>query len=386
MKLNWVNFLHIYQPPHQDGEVLERVLYESYEWILQLLEKNPQLKLTINISACLTEQFMKRGYHDFLNRLFSRVKSGQVELVGTAAYHPILPLLPESEIRRQIQLNNEMNSKFLGKAYKPKGFYLPEMAFDRRVAKILEDMGFEWVILDEIAAKKTIDYNTRYTLSGTKLKVVFRDRDISKTFVPQSILDLVKESKEEKPHYIVTATDGEVYGHHHSDWDGIFNEVLLRDDVTMITVSQYLNKLKTEKNIAARKSSWESMPEEVLTGNPFALWNDPDNPLHKDIWKLAHLAIKLVEKNQKDSNFYWARYHLDRGLCSCTFWWCSSQRPSPFCPITWNPDEVGKGLQDLIKSIRSLKDVDTGKKVEAEKLYYKILKNLWSLHWEEHQD
>jgi hypothetical protein len=184
-----------------------------------------------------------------------------------------------------------------------------------------------------------------------------------------------------KPTTIITGTDGEMYGHFHKDWQGHLEKILQNDDLTIQTISQYIKTLKQEKYITLRTASWETTESELKKRTPFALWQHPKNKIHQDLWKLVALAIKLVNQNKKDQNYKWARWHLDRGLSSCTFWWASATKPSDFSPLTWNPDMIDNGSEELVRSIRSLKKVATGQRIKAERLYIQIKKNTWETHW-----
>ena len=93
------------------------------------------------------------------------------------------------------------------------------------------------------------------------------------------------------------------------------------------------------------------------------------------------MATKLVDKYKEDKNWHWARNHLDRGVSSCTFWWASGKKPSDFSPLTWNPDMIDNGSEELIKAVRSLDAASNKEKIKAEKIYIDIKKNTWTDHW-----
>ena len=72
-----------------------------------------------------------------------------------------------------------------------------------------------------------------------------------------------------------------------------------------------------------------------------------------------------------------------RGLQSCTFWWSSARDFSrQFGPLSWGPDEIERGTNDLIRAVRSLSSESTrDAKLQAEKLYSAIIKMVWQKHW-----
>jgi predicted glycosyl hydrolase (DUF1957 family) len=379
--LNWINFLHIYQPPTQDQKILDQVLHESYLLIIDLLKKYPNLKITLNISGSLLEKLHHNRQNTFINQLKPFVKKGRVELVGSAMYHPILPLIPEKEIIRQIQLNEKIGREVFGTLYKPQGFFIPEMAYSKKVADSIKKAGYKWIILDEIHSNKALDNKVKYKIKNNGLIVIFRDRRFSKSFPPESLIKNLTQIKNE---YIITAHDGEMYGHWHKDDRNYYKKAFTHPEIKMITASEYLSKLKKTRYIEVRKASWESTKEELQKNLPYALWNDPQKMVHKLLWKLENFAMKTVEKNKKDVGYKWARIHLDRGLASCIWWWASERKPDALSPITWHPSEIEKGAQELLNSVRSLKSIHVASRLQAEKLFNNLKELIWKIHWKKY--
>lgn len=381
--VKWINFLHIYQPPYQDKEVLRVVVRESYERVLAGLEANPKAKITLNIQGCLAQQLLENNFLAILDRIKNLSEKGQIELVSSAKFHPILPLIPEKEAVRQIELNNKINREIFGKTYDPTGFFMPEMAYSAEAAKIIYEQGFRWIILDEISlegGKKKQENDKKYLINNAGLQVIFRNRKISKSYVPASILELLKTGAN-KNQTVITATDGELYGHHEKDREKIFEKTLSLPEIEMKTVSEYLNELEKIELVELVPSSWESLPEELKKSIPYFLWNNPENPIHQKIWQIAKIAINSIEKHQDDPNLIWAQQHLDHGLASCTFWWASSKKFNEMSMESWNPEEVGKGLNQLLKTTRALKNLDKETKIEAEYLAAEAQKDIWQTHW-----
>ncbi len=379
-KITWVNFLHIYQPPWQQRGIFEQIASESYEYLLTLWEKYPNFKTTLNITANLIEQWQDMR-PDLLKRLQHLVKKNQIELVGSAKYHAILPLLSDKEVKRQIDLNNQILSQYFD-IKKITGFYLPEMAYSDKLAKIVKRAGFKYLVLDQIHYADKIDNNILYKIKKIGLQVVFRDRKISKHYPPEIIYKKFASLKDNE--IIITATDGEIYGHQHEDWRGYIEKILANKKLQVLSVSNYLKSLDKTKLIDIRAASWESTKIELKKRIPYALWQDPNNKIHKLLWKLVDLASNLVEKYKGDPNWSWARNHLDRGVSSCTFWWASAKKPSDWSPLTWSPDMIDNGSEELIRVVRSLEKATTAEKIKAEKIFIDIKKNTWLSHWRRH--
>lgn len=382
----WLNFLHLYQPANAEFYNIRKALDKSYWRLLRLVEEHSDLRMTFNISACLLERLEEAKEKAFIERLKFLVKKGRIELTGSAYYHGFLPLLPEKEVVRQIRENEKKLKEIFGKNFKPTGFFLPEMAYSVNVAKIVKRLGYQWIILDEISydqGKNKVDINNLYVDDASGLKVIFRNRLISNAYPPDKIISQVKEKLT-----LFTATDAELYGLRHEDPSGEMEKVVKQKDLKTLTISSYFKKLERKKalKIKVLPSSWESTEAEIKAGKPYILWENKKNKIQVGLWKLAKLALDLETKYRKDKNYYWYRWHLARGLASCTFWWASSRDFSKtYGPHAWSPDDVERGLEDLVRSVRSLNDLKTKKKkLEAEKYYLKIKKLIWETHWRKH--
>jgi predicted glycosyl hydrolase (DUF1957 family) len=377
--ITWINFLHLYQPPTQAKETIDRIVEESYALLPRLMRQYPHLRLTINISGSLVELLEIHGYRSLLDEYRELAVAGRIELVGSAMYHPILPLLPEAEIRRQIELQTEISQRVFGAAYHPRGLFLPEMAYSKKVADIAQALGFEWIILDELHFPVgTLENTTRYVIADNGLHVLFRSRTISKTFPPEYICEHRRELDGQT---IITAHDGELYGHWHRDDHGYYERVFTDHEITMRTVSEYLDGLTQEVSIVPREASWESSEEELTQHEPYVLWNARDNAIHQELWKLAHFVMETMNTYQDDANFTSARRHADRSLASCAWWWATGAKLGAFGPICWNPTEIEKGSREMLLALRSLEILPLETRLRAEAMQRNVSQLVWETHW-----
>lgn len=377
--ITWINFLHLYQPPTQTKEILDQIVKESYILIPRLMKQYPHLRLTMNFSGSLLELMEIHGYQSILNEYRGLVESGRIELVGSAMYHPILTFFSEEEIRRQITLHTEISQRIFGNSYKPKGFYIPEMTYSKKVADIIYSMGFKWTILDEIHISECKpDNSVRYVIAHNGLHVLFRSRSFSKSFPPEFI---IKHRNEIDDQTIIIAHDGELYGHWHKDDHGYYKKAFTDPAIFMSTVSEYMNSLKQEKIFTPREASWESLEEELDEQNPFILWNNSDNMIHEALWKFALFTLETVSTHATDKNYTSARAHADRGMASCAWWWSTKANLIETAPICWSPTDIEKGAREFIFAIRSLTTLPLETRLDAERAYAKISQLIWETHW-----
>lgn len=387
--MKWINFLHFYQPAHTDAHIIKEATDESYSRIIRALEKNPRIKFNFNISGCLFLRWDELGYHTLIKRISRLVKRGQIDLTGTAAYHPIIPLIPEKEIKRQIKENESILKKYIDKNFKPRGFFFPELAYSPAAAKLVKDMGYDWLLLDEYAIStkaKEINFNQSYLDENSGFKAVVRSRKLSNSYVPETITKILDKNKKLKENMripiAITATDAELYGLRHKDPKTVFEKLLKREDLHTLSISEFIDNKKEEIKIKPPTHSWATTEKEMEKDEPFNLWQEKTNTVHKKLWQLAQTAYNTIEDNKDDPNFYWARWHFVRGLASCTFWWASAKDFRLFGPISWSPDEIERGTNELIRSVRALEKEETrSAKVKAEKLYIAIKKMVWQKHW-----
>jgi hypothetical protein len=235
LSTHWALLLHFYQPPTQLPYVLRQIVRESYRPLIQLLADNPHARVTVNINGVLTEMLMDHAYQDVVEGLAWLAERGQVEFTGSAKYHPILPLLPEEEMRRQIRSNYNTNRRYLGPAYGPRGFFPPEMCYSDRILGPVVDFGHDWVTLSGIAChgQWPTDVVQRGNPLDAPISFIFRD-DILSNGISFQALDahaFLEKLRNLGRHrrgdvYVVTAMDAETYGHHITGWvEGFLGEV-----------------------------------------------------------------------------------------------------------------------------------------------------------------
>ncbi len=352
---------HIYQPPVQIPAVIKQIVNESYKPIIEALREHPGAKITLNINGTLTEQLHDFGYDDLIEAITTLASRGQIEFTGSGKFHPLLPLIPEPEIKRQIKLNNETNQYFFGKLYKPRGFFPPEMAVSEEVFKTVKKAGFDWMIMSGIANILSEFPTNHISVHPNGLKVLFRDDYISidcafdKINHVNAFANRLKYKDTSEDTYILLAMDGETFGHHvkHAIQNfliPLFDALPHRNDVRLCTVSEIVDTFPKGFTQVPRDSSWSTMPYDIATDVPFPLWFDPNNEIHREQHRffmyaltLIHLSSKFRESmdDEKKRIFDNARNLLDRGIHSCQQWW-ASKRP------WYSPDMILRGLNEVL--------------------------------------
>ncbi|MFX0164616.1 MAG: hypothetical protein ACFE9V_04780 [Candidatus Hodarchaeota archaeon] len=369
----WAPLLHIYQPPTQDLKVLKSIDEECYKPLFSLVDAYDEVKFSLNVSGILIELLYEFGLSDTMDLLKNLVSEDKIEVVGTAKYHPILPLIPKKEAQYQIQMNEEINRREFGR-WQRKGFFPPEMAISGSVAKYIRHLGYKWVIMSGIACPEDWSYDKIY-ISPNGLQLFFRDDILSnkisfKSISPKEFIKTVKEifqpnldpkkkSITEIDRYIITAMDGETFGHHIKNYEKTFLKKvldLINDEESIRTV--FISELDryfplSNKKIIPRESSWSTTYEDIQAGIPYPLWKHPENNVHKYYWKLMkslnnlmNLAdnIDLTVDWEVENYYNTARYFYNRGIYSCPTWWANPQNK------TWSPNLIYKGIELLMRA------------------------------------
>ncbi len=417
--------LHFYQPSTQFHRVLKKVCNESYRPLVDLFHEQSHAKVTVNINAVLTEMLDEHGMSDVIKGLRELSEMGRLEFVGSAKYHPILPLIPQAQMLRQIQQNHQTNQRYFGKTYSPLGFFSPEMCYSREIVRPVYETGHRWLILGGIACPVNWPNSVVHRVrgDGETLAVFFRDDVLSnliafkQTDVRSFIAHLRSFGGDNGDIYVVTAMDAETFGHHIRHWEDIFLaemyealeprpdaadarrssvdnlvqpvdlakdtsellrtlEVAKTGEIRVVTLSQLLELFPAGSYVEPKRSSWSTSAEDLQMGNPYPLWSSRENALHQLQWQHLKIAVELTDKAQLGAGNESARNYadlarglLDRAMQSDQFWW-ASRRPM------WDINMVNRGLMqqrevvfNAYKSIR-LGSLSEDEKTEA---YYRVI-------------
>lgn len=373
--MRWANFLHIYQPADQQPDILQAVVTQSYRPILKGLIENKDARLTLNINGSLLELFDRGGYKDILDMLRMLVQRGQVEITCSAKYHALLPFLEEKEIIRQVKENQETLKHYFGPEFKAKGFFPPEMAYSERVGKIIAELGFEWMIIDEIGyngKQNQLKYDRLYKLKDTNLLIFFRERNPSNLIMSAVVrsYDSLKESlgaEFDKERYLLTGMDGETFGHHRPGLEKMLLEIFTSSESNLVQISDLPNFYKIVEEISPIKSTWASSQEDIENNTQFLSWDDPENEIHHYQHDMVNLALKsLYSIDEKEANYGIIRKLMDKALASDHFWWASAK---PW----WSLEEIERGAFACLEIIRNAPSAPPHDVHTAQMLYEKIV-------------
>ena len=295
---------HFYQPPREDpwtGAVLrdptaepahdwnERVCAECYtpNSCAKLLDADGRIRAVYNNYSKLSFDFGPtlhrwiEGNYPTLNGII--INSGE-RAMAQAYNHIIMPLATERDRLTQTVWGAEDFKYRYGR--EPKGMWLPECAVDTPALETLASCGIEYVILapsqcraviTEAGAVETpgganLDVTRPYRCelpSGRAITVVFYHAGIARDIAFGGLLDngdafkeaMVKAAAEGEDRLLITATDGESYGHHHKFGEmalaRLFELTEADNRVATPPLDEFLEKHPPEARcVIVEKSSW----------------------------------------------------------------------------------------------------------------------------------
>ena len=273
----------------------------AVEPLLRVVEQSVVGHVMVSVSARALEAFARHGIDTLVARLRKLASARLVELVGTAADDALLPLLPDREIRRQIELSDQAGKEAFGDVYSPWLLWPPSLACSPRLAHIAAEYGYTGMLVDEHAmrierAPWTGDrVDTCAGLPGFFL--LPSSRDASRAFAEGRItrhdgwraLGLYGE---ERRRYVITTFHVEPTRRPRALAHVEDLEISLR-------ATELLEHFALGGQTAPLPSSSRSTENELTHGLPFATWHSPDNRVHALQWQLALRMLGAVEALQE---------------------------------------------------------------------------------------
>ncbi|MGE5707157.1 MAG: glycoside hydrolase, partial [Bacteroidota bacterium] len=301
----------------------------------------------------------------------SMAQRGQIELITSAYYHPILPLLCDTEVARESRSDIRLPPRFSHRedavrqvrrgleyfqshfAFQPKGFWPPEQSVSEAAAGLLAEHGLSWIVSDEgilarslarplerdssggLLAPETLYQPYWLDTPGGRIALLFRDIVLSdligfsysRLSGQQAARDLVHRlqlAADRLPsgrEYLVTiALDGENCWEYyprdgHDFLQALYSMISEDPDLEMTTVSDYLQSHPPQRVLPRlHPGSW--------IYSDFSTWIG--DPVKNRAWDyLKRVREDLVRHEQSmepwDRELAWDEIAIAEG--SDWFWW-----------------------------------------------------------------
>jgi len=304
------------------------------------------------------------AYRDFM-------ENGQVEVILSPFYHPILPLLQNTRIAReanikstlplavfsypqdarsQVELGIRLYKDKFGTA--PAGMWPSEESVCEHIVPLFIESGIKWIVTDEGILFKSLrkkERDTRLLYQPHLLKreegeltVIFRDRNLSdllgfvypnwdaKDAVNDFMhhLDNIAQAFKNKDILIAIAMDGENAWEYYTNDGHDFLEMLYQrlsdsPDIRTVTVGEYLKEHPAKKEIhRLAAGSW-------IYGE-FSKWiNNPYKNRGWDYLAIARRQLQeMLDEGKPVSEMAWKQMRILEG--SDWFWWLGEDYPGYF--------------------------------------------------------
>lgn len=348
------------------NEMRDIQMWYNLVWIDPLFRS--EIKDLYHQSRSFREQDKERVagvQQGILNRMFDEYRrawdSGQIELTTSPMYHPILPLLIDSNLARpsnpnlaipfefrhpedaeaQIRIGLEYFEKIFGR--RPRGMWPSEGSVCHEMLALIEKQGIAWIATDEEILARSIGVSFRRDECGTPnqaallykpwrangVQILFRDHRLSDLIgfvyntweAHKAALDFVGRVKalanvlpRHEQSIIPVILDGEnaweYYDNDGTEFIDALYETILREGVKTTTVSAFLDQHPAEHTIERLfPGSW--------IGANFNIWIGHQED-HR-AWQVIKRVRDLLVQREITDPEVWDRLYVLEG--SDWFWW-----------------------------------------------------------------
>jgi len=342
--------VHCHQPVGNFGFVLEEAYAKAYDPFLRVLERHPGVRLALHYSGCLLD-WLRAHRPEFLDRVRALVSRGQVELLASGYYEPILPLLPEADRQGQIARMREALRASCGAD--AAGSWLTERVWEPDLPATLARAGIRYTMVD------TNQFSTARAWLPERLQVqdeVFWDllgcfvteyAGASVVLFPASkrlrywmpfqpvgqTIEFLRSLRRDEPVAVTFADDGEKFGlwpktHHwvyEEGWLEQFFTALERERAWLSTTTfhEYLEDASPDGRVYLPCGSYDEMLE--WSGgnfrNFFAKYPEANAMQQKMLQVSDELRVAANGSRRAASTaLRQAADELYTGQCNCAYW------------------------------------------------------------------
>ena len=364
-QLRSVFAVHNHQPIGNFDSVFQHAFETSYRPFLDVLERHPGVRFTQHWTGPLLEWLLEH-HPDFVARMRTLVRRGQLELLTGAYYEAVLSVIPPADALGQILKLTDLIEREFG--VRPRGMWLAERVWEGQLTRPLRDAGVEFVLLDDSLIRSSgvaQETSSGYYVTedeGRILKIIPMDGTLRYTvpFRPleETIEYMRRLASSAAESVLVHADDGEKFGVWPHTHRTVFEEGWLerfcaaleeyRDWIRCSHLSEVIDQLPPLGRVYLPAGSYPEMMKWALgpsafqqmdtlerrlkethldaSAGPFVrggYWRNflvkyPEaNHMHKKMLRLSRRAASLSETRSLPSSLY---DHLWAGQCNDAYW------------------------------------------------------------------
>jgi len=340
--------LHAYQPPYpiQEPEVVRRIVNNTYRPFVEEINRRQHLKIVLNIQGCLTN-ILCEEYPEIIEQIRQAIQDDKIEMLDSACYHPIMPLIDCNSRKLQIEKHQAFNNETYGLTEKPRAFWPPEQAISTEVVKELANE-YEAIICP---SNTLFHYQPGrlYAIrnESNRALLLCRDKGISNRIAfrqhggVESVVSEIRYTRDRLGVPIVLAMDIETFGEHQRGYFDFLFALLNHRSIRSIGTDALEYHVDEKDEIAS--TTWSTEDEDRNRGIAFPLWNHPQNAIHQT--QHAHMALLIAAAKISGAEKSWKFLAAQH---SCQFWWAHG------FGHMWSPSMIRKGFdfqQNVLKEI-----------------------------------
>lgn len=218
-RIRLVLALHDHQPIGNFDGVFEAAYRDSYAPFLDVLERYPEIPISLHTSGSLLEWIVDK-HPEYIDRVRMLTDRGQVEIIGGPFYEPILAAIPRRDRVGQITAYSRYLEQLFGTSVR--GMWVPERVWEQSFAGDITRAGIEYTILDDFhfrnAGLQDEDLCGYYLTEdeGRLLKIFPGSERLRYTIPfaePHETINHLRGIAERHPNAVVTfGDDGEKFG------------------------------------------------------------------------------------------------------------------------------------------------------------------------------
>jgi hypothetical protein len=347
--------LNLHQPAGNLDHLLTEQPWDARQ-ILWAMDRIPRAlwayeehaRVHVSLSGTLLETLADPGFQE---RVYGVVDCGSllwhlqntriVDVLGTAYYHPVLPLVPVGDWEEQLVRWRGIGERLFARTAFA-GFWPPELAFSMELIPLLRRLGYRYAVVDSALVEpvdpmrwEELRYRPHVARhGGAEIVVVVRDRELSDA--QESGMDagwFLREVADRTrwcafPPLVTTCSDGDNGGWFRNTseganfWSAFHAELMDRvaaghaGGLRPAFIHEYLDRYGAAGEVRVHAGAWNTGWHD---GRGFTQWTG--SAAQRDA--LARLAAVSAEVRDagRHRDIEPARWRVLRAATSCNFYW-----------------------------------------------------------------
>jgi alpha-amylase/alpha-mannosidase (GH57 family) len=352
--------LNLHQPAGNLDELLDADSWQATE-ILYALDRIPRAlwrhedtaRVHLSLSGTLLETLTAPGFQE---RVYGIVDCGSllwhlqntriIRILGTAYYHPVLPLIPPADREEQLTRWRGIGRHLLARDDFA-GFWPPEMGFTMELIPLLRRLGYRYVLVDSAHVEpvtpmrwEQLRYRPHIARWGDdEIVVVVRDRELSDAQESGMATDwFIREVRDrtrwcDTPPLVTTCTDGDNGGwfrnmaEEANFWPAFHDDLMRRvargeaGGIRPTFIEDYLDRYGTHGEVTVHDGAWNTGWHD---GASFTQWTG-SAAQREALARVAELSAALRAGGGHAGEE--ALWPLLRAQTSCNFYWGEAWLP-----------------------------------------------------------